>query len=118
METILSARPLALANCGASSTDPSESSISGEYPASPTAPGLAAAGGNPFGPGTMTRVGEKSTDAGKFSTPPVEVTFCTAAVPLAPASLLDRFTPYFEAALLVEASKTTYHTSRPWLIPR
>ena len=118
METTLSACPLALASCGASSTVPSGSSISGEYPSSPTAPGLAAAGGNPVGPGTTTRVGEKSTDAGKFSTPPVDVTFCTASVPLALASLLDRFTPYFEAALLVEASRTTYHTGWPWLTPR
>ena len=107
METTLSARPLALANCGASSTVPSGNSISGEYPSSPTAPGLAAAGGNPVGPGTTSRVGEKSTEAGKFKTPPVKVTFWTAAVPLALLSLFDRFTPYSDAALLVDASSTT-----------
>src|SRR6478752_7410306 len=110
MDTTLSACPLALASCGASSTVPCGSSISGGYPA--------AAGGNPVRPGTTTRSGEKSTVAGKVSTPPADVTFCTAAVPLALASLLDRFTPYVAAALLVEASRITYHTGWSWLIPR
>src|ERR1700735_140952 len=42
--------------------------INGEYFASPTAPGAAAAGGNPVGPGLNTRVGEKSGIPWKFTT--------------------------------------------------
>lgn len=115
--TTLSACPELLAICGASSTVPSESSTSGEYPSSPTAPGLAAAGGNPVGPATTNRCGLKSTDAGKSSWPADIVTRCTAAIPRALASLFERLAPYFDAALLVDASRTTNHTVRPWLTP-
>jgi hypothetical protein len=45
-------------------------------------------------------------------------TFCTAAVPRALASLFERFAPYFAAALLVDASRTTYQTVCPSLVPR
>lgn len=59
---------------------------SGLYPGSPTAPGCAAAGGNPAGDGVRTRVGEKSTVAGKSMPLPVpicELESFTAAVPAA-----------------------------------
>src|SRR5260370_33156166 len=50
--------------CSAFRTTPSGSWTRGLYPGLPTAPAWACAGGNPFGPATRTRVGEKSTPAG------------------------------------------------------
>src|SRR5690349_22799604 len=92
--------------------------MSGLYPAAPMAPGSATAGGKPVGPGATWRAGPKSTVAGKSMTPLWTATFCTAAVPRALASLFERFDPYFAAALLVDASSTTYQTVCPPLVPR
>src|SRR5258708_39672163 len=50
--------------CSAFRTTPLGSCTRGLYPGLPTAPAAACAGGNPFGPGTRTRFGEKSTPAG------------------------------------------------------
>src|SRR6478736_4521603 len=43
--------------------------MNGLYPGPATAPGANLAGGNPFGPGTSTRVGPKFGAPAKFTTP-------------------------------------------------
>ena len=50
-------------------------------------------------------------------TPLRTLTLWTAAAPRALASLFERFAPYLSAALLVEASSTTYQTVWPPLVP-
>jgi hypothetical protein len=96
--------------CGAFWIVPSGSSIGGLQPASPTAPGWKAAGwkaagGKPFGAAT-TRAGEKSTVAGKSTTPFTTCTFCTAVVPRAFASFCAVLTPLAPALLPLDESST------------
>src|SRR4051794_11721400 len=90
--------------------------MSGLYPASPRAPGSAASGGNPAGPGTTRRTGEKSTVAGKSTTPSTTRTSCTAAPAF--ASFCARLMPRASACAPLDESRTRYHTARPPLLPR
>ena len=100
---------------------PSGSWINGLYATPfttrPTAPAWNVEGGKPSGARTMCS-GEKSTLAGKLTTPFETETCCTAAVPRARSSFCDVLTPFASASLPFEESSTMYQTVLPWLVPR
>src|SRR5215469_15370123 len=89
-------------------TTPLGSCTRGLYPGLPTAPGCACAGGNPFGPATRTRLGEKSTPAGTLiAVGSLADDSWTAEVPMALASFGTKFTPRAAATDWLDASVMT-----------
>src|SRR5260221_7950093 len=80
----------------------------GLYRGVPPAPAAACAGGNPFGPGTRTWFGEKSTPAGTLiALGSLDDDSCTPEVPAALASFGTKFTPRLVATDWSEASVMT-----------
>src|SRR5712692_6292992 len=94
--------------CSAFRTTPLGSWTRGLYPGLPTAPGAACAGGNPVGPATRTRFGEKSTPAGTLmAVGSFDDERCTALVFAALASFGTKFTPRLVATVWSDASVMT-----------
>src|SRR5258708_13109115 len=100
--------------CSAFRTTPLGSCTRGLYPGLPTAPAAACAGGNPFGPGTRTWFGEKSTPAVTLiALGALDDDSCTPEVPAALASFGTTFTPGLVATDWPEPSSMTYYPSSP-----
>src|SRR5260370_41793695 len=100
--------------CSAFRTTPLGSWTRGLYPGLPTAPAAACAGGNPFGPGTRTWFGEKSTPAGTLiALGSFDDDSWTPEVPAALASFGTKFTPRLAATDWSEASVMTEYTRWP-----
>src|SRR5258706_15014691 len=94
--------------CSAFRTAPLGSWTRGLYPGLPTAPAAACAGGNPFGPGTRTWFGEKSTPAGALiALGSFDDDNCPAEVPAAVSRFGSKFTPALAATDWPRASVMT-----------
>src|SRR5260370_3539880 len=104
--------------CSAFRTTPSGSWTRGLYPELPTAPAWNCAGGNPLGPATRTRVGEKSTSPGTLiAVGSFDDDICTPGLFAALASFGVKFTPRLVAAAWVEASVMTEKMRWPAAVP-